>query len=519
MLPDVKFIKGQGGLKRPLPGQDFISGISFYTNSLPSGFSSSNRVKALYQPADAISAGILNDYSDATAATGTYLITAQGATGDIITIAVNDISDKGSALQDDNITARQTIICNYKKLSSDSTIALLGASLAAAINAGTQTHGYSATFNTATLTITAPKKFGIYLNTNSPIVVTIAGAIAGTITQFTGGVASKFALWYYQISEFFRMQPQGIFYVGFFAVPGSYTFTEITTVQNFSTGSLRRIGVWKDNTGSYSSADLTLIDAVCKANDTIHKPLSAFYAADLSGTADISTIADLSTLTANKVMDVIGMDGGGHGYFLFLTTGKSVPCIGAQLGISAFVKVSESIAWIAKCNMSNGAELETLAFANGQLLSSSAISDSLLSSLNDKRHVFLKKFVGQSGSYFNDSHCAIAANSDYAQLENNLTIDKAIRGIYSSILPSLNGPLQLNSDGTLSETTTAYLESQAGVNLDQMVRDSELSDYSVTINPAQLVLSTSKIVVVVELLINGVARQIEIPIGFTPKIS
>lgn len=512
-LSDVIFKKGQGGLGRPLAGQDFISGLIFYTSTLPSGFTSSNRIKALFQTADAITAGILNDYSDGTGAAGTYLITTMGATGDVIKIAVNALD------VDSNKAAIATTLCQYTKLSTDTTIALLGASLALAINAGTQTHGYSATFATATLTITAPKKLGIYLNTGSPIVVTITGTIAGTITQFTGGVASKLALYYYQISEFFRIQPQGILYVGFYAVPGSYTFTEITLVQNFSIGSLRQIGILKDPGTAYASADLTLIDGICKANDTVHKPLSAFYGADLSATVDISTIADLSTLTANKSTSVIGMDGGGQGWFLWLTNGKSVPALGTELGMAAFVKVSESIAWIEKCNASNGAECETLAFSNGQLLSSSAISDPLLSNLDDKRHTYLRKYVGISGSFFNNSSCAIAVTSDYAYFENNRTIDKAIRGIYVNLLPSLNGPEQLNSDGTLSETTTAYLESQANVALDQMVRDGELSDKDVSVNPAQNVLATSKVIVVVKLLINGVARTIEVPIGFVQKIS
>ena len=167
--------------------------------------------------------------------------------------------------------------------------------------------------------------------------------------------------------------------------------------------------------------------------------------------------------------------------------------------------------------MSNGNELETLAFANGQLLS--ALTENALSAINDKRHIFLKKFVGLSGSWFNDTHTAIVASSDYAYIENNRTIDKAIRGIYSSLLPSLNSPLQLNADGTLSENTVAYLESQAGVNLDAMVRNTELSAYGVTIDPAQDVLATSKIIIAVQLVINGVARYIVVPIGFTPKIT
>jgi len=510
-LPDVIFKKGQGGLGRPLAGQDFISGLTFYTGSLPSGFSSTNRIKALYQPADAITAGILNDYSDGTSATASYLITTAGATGDVIVISVKDIDDDGNT--------QTTQICSYTKQASDSTIALLGASIAAAINAGTQTHGYSASFLTATLTITAPKKFGIYLNTGSPLVVTITGTIAGTITQFTGGVFSKFALFYYMISEFFRIQTKGICYVGFFAIPGSYAFTEITAMQNFANGTLRQIGVLKDSASAFATGDLTLIDGVCKANDAVHKPISALYAADITGTADISTMADISTLTANKSSAIIGMDGGGHGYFLYLTSGKSVPCLGTALGMTALVKVSESIAWVDKCNMSDGAEMEVLAFANGQLLSSSAISDNLLSSLNDKRYIFAKKFVGRSGSYFNDSNCAIASNNDYAQIENNRTIDKAIRGVYASLLPSLNGPLQLNSDGTLSENTAVYFESQSGVNLDQMVRDGELSAFQTFVDRTQDVLSTSTIIVTVQLVINGVARIIQVPIGFTPKLS
>lgn len=517
-LPDVKFIKGQGGLKRPLPGQDFISGLCFYTANLPAGFTTSTRIKALFQPADAIAAGILNDYSDATAASGSYLVTTAGTDGDTITITTKILDATGNPF-DKNGIQLTTILGVYKKITADSTPALVAAGIAAAINAGTINHGFSASVGTATVTITAPKKYGIWLNTGTPISVALSSGatMAGTLTQPSAGTFSKFALFYYHISEFFRRQPQGILYVGFFSIPGLYNFAEVNTIQDFSVGTIRQVGVLKDPASAWSSADLTALDAACKVSDAAHKPLSGLYAADLSATADITTLTDLSSLTANKSQDCISQDAGGQGNFLWKTSGKSVTCLGAQLGTVALSKVSESIAWVGAFNISDGVECEVLGFANGQLLS--AISDNALSALNDRRHVFLKKFTGQSGSYFNDSHCAIIASSDYAQLENNRVIDKAIRGIYSSLLPTLNGPLQLNPDGTLSETTTASLEALAAVNLDQMVRDGELSDYSATVNPAQNVLSTSKVIVVVELLSNGVARQIEVPIGFTLKIA
>jgi len=507
-LPSITFIKGQGGLGRPLPGQDYISALCFYTASLPSGFTTSTRTKALYALSDAVNAGILNDYSDATAATFTYLISTLGATGDKFQIKV--VEPNAVAVD----------LGTYTKVTGDSTVALLGASIAAFINTGTLTHGYSASFTTATLTVTAPKKLGVYLNTaTTPVSVTITGTIAGTLTQPSGGVAGKLAVYYYHISEFFRMQPKGVLYVGFFAVPSTYDFTEITTMQGFSNGTIRQIGIFKDSASAFASGNITLIDGVCKTNDALHKPISAIYAADLSATTDISTLSDLNLLSANKVSVTIGQDSGGQGNYLWLTTGKSVTNLGTLLGTIALAKVSESIAWVGQYNISNGAECEVLGFANGQLFSSAAVTDNLLEVMNSKRYIFLKKFVGLSGSWFNDSHTAILSNSDYAYIENNRTIDKAIRGIYSSLLPSLNSPLTLNADGSLAETTTAYLESQAGVNLDQMVRDTELSAYAVVINPAQNVLSTSKIIIAVTLVINGVARQIEVPIGFKPSIA
>jgi hypothetical protein len=506
--PSITFIKGQGGLGRPLPGADFVSGMAFYVASLPSGFTTSTRIKALYAPSDAVNAGILNDSSDATGATFTYLITAAGGATDAIKIT--SVDTKGNIIN----------LGTYTKVAGDSSIALLGASIAAFINSGTVTHGYSAAFATATLTVTAPKNLGIFLNTaTTPIVVTITGTMTGTLTQPSGGVASKLSLWYYQISEFFRIQPKGILYVGFFAIPGSYTFTEITLLQTFANGTVRQFGIWKDSASAFSTSDLTLIDGVVKANDALYKPSSALYAADLSGTADISTLADLNTFSANKASAVIAADAGGQGYFLYLTTGKSVPSIGALLGTVAKTKVSESIAWVGQYNISNGVECEVLMFANGQLFSAVTVTDGLLDAMNSKRYIFLKKFVGLSGSFWNDSHTAILANSDYAQIENNRTIDKATRGIYTSLLPSLNSPLILNASGTLSEQTVAFLENQAGQLLDQMVRDAELSAFSVTINPAQNVLSTSTIIIAVVLVINGVARYIIVPIGFKPSIS
>jgi hypothetical protein len=213
---------------------------------------------------------------------------------------------------------------------------------------------------------------------------------------------------------------------------------------------------------------------------------------------------------------VIGQDGAGLGALLYLTYGKSITVLGALLGTASSAKVNESVAYVNKFNISNGTECDTIAFANGQLYT--ALSDNLVSTLNTYRYIFLRKFVGVAGSYFNDSHCAVAFTSDYAYLENNRTIDKAIRGINSSLAPELNGPISLNADGTIKDITVLHFTSVAGVNLEQMVRDSELSAEAVTIDTTQNVLSTSKLIVAVQLVQIGVARSIQVNIGFTLSI-
>ena len=148
----------------------------------------------------------------------------------------------------------------------------------------------------------------------------------------------------------------------------------------------------------------------------------------------------------------------------------------------------------------------------------SASSQNFLNALDNLRYIFLIKYVGIAGSYVNDSHTAITVSSDYAYLENNRTIDKAIRGIYASVLPALNSPLQLNSDGTLADTTIAYFGSLAELNLIQMIRDTELSAQAVTINTTQNVLSTGVLIISVQLVPIGVARAIQVNISFATSI-
>lgn len=613
-LSNISFVLGQGGLGRPLPGQDYISGLIFYSNTLPSGFTSQNNIKLFTSVQDAVNAGINSTYPDETQASATVTVTQAGTNGDTITINVQEPVNK-------------VALATYTKVSTDTTTALVAASIAAAINANTLITGYTATVNSNVVTIKARPGLGIFLNTNSPLSQVTTGGITApgipsltpstsggtlaaatyfykitalnaagetvgspeasctttgstssvqinwaavtgatsykiyrgttagnenvfytsatnsfldtngsstggtvptsnttiitsTLVQFSGGAASLQAVWNYHISEFFRMQPQGNLYVGFFPVPGgTYSFAEIATLQNFSGGKIRQVGIYKDGQ-AYSSGDLAAIHNQCATLVAAHKEIQALYGADLSGTADISTIADLSGGTSNYVSSVISQDGGALGATLYFAYGKSITTLGAALGAVAFAKVNESIAWVGKFNISNGTECDVPAFANGVLYSSNTfpVTDNLLSLLQNRRHIFFRKFVGIAGTYFNDNPTATAPTSSYAYISDNRTIQKCTRGVYSNLLQSLNSPIQLNSDGTLTDSSIAYFKGLAEAPLIQMIRNGEISAQGVVVSATQNVLSTSTLVISISIVPFGTARQITVNIGFNVKI-
>ena len=503
-LNNVTFIKGQGGLGRSLPGEDYISGMVFYSSALPSGFDSNNRIKHIFSVEDAEALGITNDYSDETKATGTYLFTNAGAAGDTVELKIQSYPTA------DNATGLISLGA-YTVLSTDTTVTLLGASYAAVINAGTSTHGYTASAATGTVTITAPAGMGIFLNSGTPIVAIVGGTVAGTITQFASGAYSKLAVWHYHISEYFRKQPQGDLYVAFYTVPTTYDFSDVATVQNYALGKIRQFAVYCDGT-TYTSAKVQAAQTVADTLASEHMPCEMLITFNYAA-ATLSTLADLSGLGSANVSVIIGQDGFATGYRLYKATGRSITTLGAVLGLVSLSKVSDDIAWIGAYNIAGGDENDVAAFANGVLFTSS--STSLLNSLNTSRYIFLIKKIGKAGTWVNDSHTCSLTSSDYAYIENNRTINKAIRNLYTGYLDSLNSPILLNSDGTLSDTSVAYFEGLGEQSLDQMVRDAEISAKSVTVDPSQNVLSTNKLTVAVSLVPVGVARNIVVKIKYT----
>lgn len=514
-MNNLIFNKGKGGLGTPLPGSDYISALLFYSATLPSGFSSGSRIKIVYSVADAVALGITNASLGETKSTATYLFTNQGAVGDTFAITCATIASTSPIPAD--ATAGTVTLASYTQVTADVvSVTTAGDRLAAEINLGTPTHGFTASNNTGTVTITAAAGQGLFLNTGTPYVVTVTGTIAGTLTQnVVVGVPSEIDIMYYHISEFFRMQPKGKLYVGIYATADVGTFSNITDMQTYAEGAIRQIGVYYKST-AMTDAHSTTCQAIGVALAAVYRPLEILLGGDLSATT-ASDLPNKRLLTAYGVSTVIGQDGAKKGFKLYKATGKSIGSIGACLGTIALANVNEDIAWVGKFNLSDGSELEYPALSTGELIKS--LSTGSVTNTDNFGYIFLKKEIDYSGTFWNDSHTNVALTSDYAYIERNRSINKAIRGMRFYLVPELARPLLVDTDGKLSVGVCSNFESLAQKALDQMTNNAELSAAKASVNSDQDVVSTSTITIVVQLIPTGTARTITVNVGFTTSIT
>lgn len=330
--------------------------------------------------------------------------------------------------------------------------------------------------------------------------------------------AAKFAvkvLWYH-ISEALRINPAITLYVGIFTTPTLYDFTEIKTMQTFSGGKLRQIGVWAGDK-ALSANEITSLQAIGTLMDAKDTPLSILYQPKV---ADISAIGSSMAVTGQKNVSVlIGQDGDGTGSAIYLnalnTTNKyAVGILGLVLGCVSLAAVHEAISWVQKFP----AGINTPGFVDGKLLKN--IDSAVVESLDDKRFIFLTTYGGLAGSYINSSATMDVITSDYNYIERVRTMDKACRGIRTYLLPYLGSPMYIDADtGKLGADTIAILENVANQHLEAMQKAGELSGYVAYINPDQNVLASSTLEIVIKQVSVGVLRTIKLTIGFTNKIS
>ena len=314
---------------------------------------------------------------------------------------------------------------------------------------------------------------------------------------------------FYHISEFFRMNKEGILYVMIKAGATAAAAGDVTVLQDYAEGKIRQCGVFNSTlvTVAYLQTALTALEEN-------HKPMSVVVTYNGSEvTMDSLTGTSLASAGKCNVSVLIGCDGDAT-LAANLGAYANYGCIGTCLGAISKAAVHECIAWVGNFPLG----LKAPALFNGNLIKNVSTGDQNL--INDNRYIFVCTHVGNADNFFNDSHTLDEDTSDYAYIENERTIDKACRGIRANLLPYLNSPLKVDAEtGKLDAPMVAFLETTAGKALEDMEKAGELSGYRAEIDPDQNVLATSQVEVIVKNVPMGVMRKVHVKIGFTTSLS
>ncbi len=364
---------------------------------------------------------------------------------------------------------------------------------------------------------------------------------------------------YYQIQQFFRMNPSGDLYVMLVGteVYGD-TVKKAMSMQEKANGNIRQMAIIFSGSTTFAQtkdalaiaqeqADLAYTDympfeiilegkgfnAAVEADSPSLASLnsenvSVVIAMDVEKAAEQKLIQQdtnkVYTLTSDEELvpsqsssdiynvrnaDGLKKDGAVVLEFAFQEPYKNTAAVGLALGALSKAKVSENIAWIEKFNLT-GNGFAKPGFVGGKEIKS--LGD--LRTLNEKRYIFTQTHTGLAGVYFNDSHTCTTGTSDFAYIENNRTVNKATRLLRTALLPKLASPVLVDIDGKLPQSVSKSFEGLCRSALESMVANQEVSAFDVYVDPKQNILATSELKVKAEITPVGTARKIMVDLGF-----
>lgn len=321
---------------------------------------------------------------------------------------------------------------------------------------------------------------------------------------------------HYILNSIFNMNPGVSLYVGIFKpATANPAFSEIKQIQNYADGRLRQVGVWNGSV-ELSETILNSLQNVRTMLEMQNKPLSILYAPKV---ADVTKLpADIAKIGRNGVSVIIGQDGAGVAAELYVdeankTAKSSVSALGDLLGAVSRSSVHQSIAWVEQFPTN----IALAAFGDGTKYRD--LDTAVVESLDTSRYIFLRTYDGIAGAYFNDNHTLDMSTSDYAYISDVRTMDKAVRGVRSYLLPKLGRPMKVDaSTGRLERTAVEHLITTGNLYLTEMEKAGELSGYKFDIDPDQNILSTSRVRGVIKNVAVGVMRNLDLEIGYATSV-
>lgn len=317
--------------------------------------------------------------------------------------------------------------------------------------------------------------------------------------------------WYEQITEFFRLAPEGTLYL--------FNGTTDEQISNF----LKNNQSIKGFAISGASADLGT--------------LSPRMQAIINSLAEENRLIDFCVIgakgyTTSIEYSPIEQSEPNVSVLVAASSGSSYPALGAFLGMLAVRSVNENAGSVdikSKPLHKRGTADYTLTdtilglwldakLTGGQYVSQ--LTSAQIQDLNDKGILFAASYQGYPGVFFTNSRTCISPSSDYAFIENNRVWNKAARLLRIALLPEVKGVVKKDpSTGYIKSTTVSRWMSIANKSLEQMVVDDEISGFEVAIDPAQVVNGSAPVKIGAKVVMDGIVHEFEVALGLTNSIN
>jgi hypothetical protein len=285
---------------------------------------------------------------------------------------------------------------------------------------------------------------------------------------------------------------------------------------NAADGAVRLLGIMTDDAnlaetptqtaGLNTDIAAAAANLAALANDFFlaHKPFRAV----IGGTSYTGDPADLTTVnsgtTNNRTAILIGdtqatEDEDGIG---------ATACLGLLLGRAAVNPVQRKVSRVRSGALPGVTEAYV-----GPVDAAASVAG--LPVIAGKGYITFARYANVAGWFFSGDPMMTATTDDYSMLCRGRIIDKAHVLAYTTFVQSVDDEVPINEDGTLDAGFCRWLSQQMVNQINNtMTVNREISSVSCFIDPAQNILSTNELRVVINIVPVAYATNIKITLGF-----
>lgn len=286
----------------------------------------------------------------------------------------------------------------------------------------------------------------------------------------------------------------------------------VTKLLDYAKGRIKLLGVMSNDAAvAFATGDTIdtthgingdVYTAVAKLQQTVaayrtrHQPLRAIIGGTTC-TGDAGALNDVSTGATNNSVSILVGD----------TNESQCACLGLLLGRLSTIPVMRKVSRVRT------GPLNTSEAWIGSLRVDTAPGSAAV--VASKGFITWCAYPNVAGFFFSGDDTCSSRTDDYHFLCRGRVIDKAHVIAYTTFVQEVDDEVPVNNDGTLDAGFCKWLSQQIVNQVNNsMTINKEISSVSCFIDPAQNILSTNRLNVVLRIVPVGYATDIEISLGF-----